>query len=146
MLGVEVDLSNAVHGTVVVDNKPQRKLEISEAIADIITEGGIIPAKLPSILGRMQLADMQLSGKLGKLARADVREMGTESKVFVPLTEEIRKALGVLKMRMESGEPRVLHIGSTQRPWLLYTDGAYEPTRDAVSSGLGAATIGGVPF
>ena len=146
MLGVEVNLANAMHGTVVVDNKPQRKVEISEAISEIISEGGIVPSKLPSILGRMQFADMQLSGKLGKLAMADVREMGTESKVFVPLTEEIRKALSMLKVRMESGKPRVLHISPTQRPWILFTDGAYEPNRDTAPNGLGVATIGGVLF
>ena len=67
MLGVEVDLSNAARGTVVVDNKPQHQVEISEAIANIIARGSI-PAKLPSILGRMQFADIQLSGKLGRLA------------------------------------------------------------------------------
>ena len=36
MLGVEVDLSNAVHGTVVVDNKPQRKVACSLQIYNFL--------------------------------------------------------------------------------------------------------------
>ena len=143
---VEVALSRATRGRVVVDNKPQWKLEIAEAITGIINEGGIIPVNLPSFLGRMQFADMQLSGRLGKLAMADVREMGTESKVFVPLTSEIKDALALLMVRVESGRPKILEVGPTQKPFVLFLDGAFEPSRQVGADGLGVATIGGVLF
>ena len=129
-----------------VDNKPQRKSELSEVLSNIINEGGLVPARLPSILGRMQFADMQLSGRLGKLAMADVREMGTESKVFVSLSDEVKAALAALRMRVQEGRPRVLRIQPTQKPFVLFTDGAFEPTRTVTTGSMGLATIGGVLF
>ncbi|CAK9064420.1 unnamed protein product, partial [Durusdinium trenchii] len=77
-LGVLVNLSQASQGKIVVDNKPSRKQELLETIdkvlGPILGDGFVIPIQLPSILGRMQFADMQLAGKMGGLAMADLRE------------------------------------------------------------------------
>ena len=96
----------------------------------------------------MQFANMQFSGRLGRLAMADVRKMGTESKVFVPvpLTSEIKDALALLMVRMESGRPKILEVGPTQKPFVFFIDGAFEPSRQVGADGLGVATIGGVLF
>ncbi|CAK9064419.1 unnamed protein product, partial [Durusdinium trenchii] len=67
-LGVLVNLSQASQGKIVVDNKPSRKQELLETIDKVLGDGFVIPIQLPSILGRMQFADMQLAGKMGKEA------------------------------------------------------------------------------
>ena len=36
----------------------------------------VVPATLPSSLGRIQFAEGQLHGRAGKLAMADIRELG----------------------------------------------------------------------
>eukprot|EP00435_Cladocopium_sp_Y103_P072677 s357_g41.t1 len=90
MLGVEVDVTGAADCIVVVDNKQKCKDEMANAIQKMLTEGGVVPAKLPSILGRREFAEIQLAGRLGKLAMADVREIGNESKSFVNFTDTVR--------------------------------------------------------
>ena len=119
MLGVEVNLTEAPSGTIIVDNKKQRKIELAAALDEILEKGSVVPAKLPSVLGRMQFADMQLSGRLGKLAMADVRELGSEGKTLVPLPEDVVKALRLLRERFELGRPKELAISKTERPFLL---------------------------
>ena len=76
MLGVEVDLSHCKNGVTKVDNKQKRKDELVEVITELMDRESVVPAVLPSILGRMQFADMQVAGKMGKLAMADIRELG----------------------------------------------------------------------
>ena len=77
---------------------------------------------------------------------ADAPELGNETKQFIKLSPEVRHALEVLKDRMACGRPRTLRITTTERPFLLFTDGAYEPNNTCEKSGLGPATIGGVLF
>lgn len=146
MLGVEVDLSRAAAGKISVENKPQRKTELAEAISSIIKEGSVVPAKLPSILGCMQFADMQLSVRLGKLAMADVRDLGTEPKTFAKLTHEGKNALMVLRERMTSGRTKTLKVEQTRKLFALFTDGAFEQFRRQDSDSLGRATIRGALF
>ena len=142
MLGVEVDLTQCCNGKICVDNKQSRKRELVEVIDELVNEKKVVPAHLPSILGRMQFADMQISGKLGKLAMADVRELGTVGKTSVALNTEILGALDNLKQRMSSGKPRSLSVNDGTRPFILFTDGAYE--HEDGGDGTGTATIGGV--
>ena len=54
MLGVEVDLRSLESGDVVIDNKAARKDELKLAIQQILKEGFVIPAELPSFLGPVE--------------------------------------------------------------------------------------------
>ena len=48
---------------------------------------------------------------------------------------------------MVSGKPRTLRVLASERPVVLFTDGAYEPADEGRGDGsTGAATIGGVLF
>ncbi len=75
MLGVVIDASRSSEGLVKIDNKESRKTEVVNALNDILRDAQLIPADLPALMGRLQFADMQLSGRGGKLAMADIREM-----------------------------------------------------------------------
>ena len=79
MRGVMVDASQSTIGLVSVDNKDSRKKEVVSALDDILGPAQVFPADLPALTGRLQFADMQLSGRGGKLAMADIRELGHES-------------------------------------------------------------------
>ena len=58
------------------------------------------------------------------------------------LSAEILEALDNLKQRMSSGKPRSLSVNDGTRPFILFTDGAYE--HEDGGDGTGTATIGGV--
>ena len=77
---------------------------------------------------------------------ADVRELGTDGKLPVKLSGEVLRALNLLKERFVSGKPRELKVTPTEKPFLLFTDGAYEPNQQMDARGMSAATIGGVLF
>ena len=79
ILGVVLDLSAASEGRIVVANKPPRVDELSEALDGIISAGCIVPNKLPSVVGKLQYADSHVWGRSGKLALADLRELGHTS-------------------------------------------------------------------
>ena len=98
-LGVIVNLTDTTSGRVVVDNKDSRKAELSETIQTILSNDALVPAQLPSVLGRMQFADMQLAGRMGGLAMADLRSLGHDSKTKVSLPTSIRQSLEVLNQR-----------------------------------------------
>ena len=71
-------LQNLKSGLVPVDNKELRKKEMVGALDEILRSRQVVPADLPALMGRLQFADMQLSGRGGKLAMADIRELGHE--------------------------------------------------------------------
>ena len=77
---------------------------------------------------------------------ADIRELGTEGRSSVKFSEDVFRALNLLKERFVSGKPRELRVTPTEKPFLLFTDGAYEPDQKLDARGMGAATIGGVLF
>ena len=139
MLGVEVDLKHLPADKIVVDNKASRKEELETVIKQILSKGYLVPSSIPSLLGRLQFADLQLMGRTGKLAMADIREMMTLSDKEVSLQPEVIAALEVLHSRMSCGKPRTLYIGKPA-PFVVFTDGAFEPNSDGTFS----ATVGGV--
>ncbi len=74
-----VDASQSTIGLVSVYNKDSRKKEVVSALDDILGPAQVFPADLPALMGRLQFTDMQLSGRGGTLAMADIRELGHES-------------------------------------------------------------------
>lgn len=138
MLGVELNLG--VHGKVQIQNKKSRQVEVASAINEILQGNGVKCDLLPSLLGRLQFADLRIFGSAGKLAMADIRQYASASdKSVVPLTDEMAVAFKFLKQRICSGKPRAIAVEPPSRPVLVFTDGAYEP-----GDALGDATIGGV--
>ncbi|CAE7235571.1 unnamed protein product [Symbiodinium sp. CCMP2592] len=71
LLGVRVDLGT--FGVVKIGNKPDRAASIAAAVDSVLSEGRLDPKTLPSLFGRIQFAEGQLHGRLGRLALADLR-------------------------------------------------------------------------
>lgn len=139
ILGVVVECDRVKDGTLVYSMKPSRREEGLKAITEILEKGQVTPASLPSTLGRLQFADGQLAGRAGKLAMADIRAMGLQSKHSISLDEDARDALLLLKARFEDNMPKTVALVSESNPVLVFTDGSYEP-----AEGADVAMIGGV--
>ena len=139
VLGVVVDCSQVGDGKLVYSMKESRRQEALRAVDDILCSGAVTPAVMPSVLGRLQFADGQLSGRTGKLAMADIRALGLHSQDSVPLDADARAALEMLKQRFLDNKPKVLSLRTSAGPLLVFTDGSYEPGNDT-----DVAMIGGV--
>ena len=77
---------------------------------------------------------------------ADVRELGIESKSMVKLSEDVIQALNLLTERFVMGKPKELLVTQTERPFLLFKDGAFEPGQQPGNADMSEATVGGVLF
>ena len=140
MLGVELDLTGSKQGIVNIRNKQDRVEEIKTMLDRIVLEGKVKPRELPSHLGRLQYADMQIAGRSGRLAMHDLRKLGTTENSFVMLGDSQVSALKLLRHRVTSGEPKKLTARPNAKPFLIFTDGALEYETDCGPT----ATIGGI--
>ena len=140
MLGVILDTSK--QGCIVIDNKDTRKAELAAEITKILESGSMDVDTLPSVLGRVQFAEMRISGRQGKLALADIREWERSTKIQkqMVLDPVSMDAFKTLHARVTSGKPQQLFADVPERPVIIFTDGAVETNSD----GNVEATIGGV--
>ena len=141
MLGVELDLEECQKGIIKVRNKQNRVEELKTAFSEICREGVFVPVHLPPLLGRMQFADLQIAGSSGKLAMADLRAHGTTSRVPVKISESEKLALQMLDDRLTSGIPRILNANATQKPFVIFTDGALEYEGDEQETAIATIRI-----
>ena len=140
MLGVVVDTSEK--GVVMLDNKETRKLDLTTEIQKILETGSLRVDALPAILGRVQYAELRISGREGKLAMADIRdwERHETPRNTITLDDTCRQAFEILLARISAGQPKRFLGDEPDKPVLIFTDGAVEPSRD----GGVDATVGGV--
>ena len=106
-LGVIVDTSDANLERVLVSNKPSRSQAISQAIEQILQERRAIPRELPSLFGRLQFAEAQILGRMGRLALHDLRNLERSPAAQVNLTTQHLEALMLLKDRVVCGAPQI---------------------------------------
>ena len=142
ILGVVLDLREASKGRIAISNKPSRIGELRDALDEILSVGQVIPNKLPSVLGKLQYADSHVWGRSGRLALADLREIGHTSPMTVRLDATQMGAFRVLRERLCSGRPKVFRADVVERPTILFTDGALEYNHDGSPHG----TVGAVAF
>ena len=93
-------------------NKQDRIVDIEATLNEILETKKLRPKDLPSHLGRLQFADMQVAGRAGKLAMCDLRTLGTSGNLAVDLNDSQLCALKLLRRRVISGKPKKL----TARP------------------------------
>ena len=134
-----IKLPESGNGRISVTNKPSRVNDLSVAIDHLVSRRAVVPMHMRSVLGKLQYADSHVWGRAGRLAMADLREIGHTGRSEVSLDDLQVKALEVLKERLCSGRPKTFIADDVQRPTLIFTDGALEyEGNDPV------ATIGGV--
>ena len=143
VLGVVVDCRQVHEGRLIYSMKESRRAEAMQAIETMLEKGHVVPCTLPSALGRLQFADGQLAGRAGKLAMADVRTLGLESKERTAITTEVNDALKMLLARFKDNKPKSLHLHSEAMPVIIFTDGSYEPTENGETAMVGGVLLDG---
>ena len=73
-LGVDINLSGAVLGSVEFANTAKRKAELSSTISDLLDKGTMSLNEAQKLRGRMQFMDGQLFGRLGRLCMKAVTD------------------------------------------------------------------------
>ena len=106
ILGVVLDLSESGNGRISVTNKPLRVDDLSAALDHLVGKRAVVPIRMPLVLGKLQYADSHVWGRAGRLAMADLREIGHTGRSEVLLDDLQVKALEVLKERLCSGRPK----------------------------------------
>ena len=97
IFGVVVNLSKASQRKISISNKPSRVEELNLALGDILKSGVVVSNQLPSVLGKLQYADSHVWGRAGKLALADLRELGNTAPTAVRLGDTQIKAFEILQ-------------------------------------------------
>ncbi|CAE7220298.1 unnamed protein product [Symbiodinium natans] len=135
VLGVRIDLTRAEQGFIEVCNKPSRVQEVLHLLDGALGSHRLVPASVPTFVGKLQYADSQVCGRAGKIALGDLRVMGGSGRYPVNLSQEQVDALKVLKLRFTRGKPIRLSSSEPSMPHVIFTDGVLE---------AGIASIGGV--
>ena len=87
ILGIVLDLRKISEGRIAISNKPTRVDELKVVLDSILETRSIIRNRLPSVLGKLQYADSHVWGRAGRLALADLREIGHTSPAAVALDD-----------------------------------------------------------
>ena len=90
-------------------NKPSRVNDLSVAIDQLVSGRAVVPMHMPSVLGKLQYADSHVWGRAGRLAMADLREIGHTGRSEVSLDDLQVKALEVLQEGLCSGRPKTFY-------------------------------------
>ena len=135
VLGVRIDLTRAEQGFIEVCNKPSRIQEVLHLLDGALGSHKLLPASVPTFVGKLQYADSQVWGRAGKIALGDLRVIGGSGRYPVSLSQEQVDALKVLRLRFTRGKPIRLSASEPSMPHVIFTDGALE---------AGNASIGGV--
>lgn len=135
-LGVEIDAAEAGGGHVLTWDKPGRVEEISETVGKVLARGSLTAKDASRVLGRIQFADAQVMGHIGRIALHEFR-LAIRMSGNVTLDPSASESLRVLMGRLASGKPRLVPCCDQRSPTLNFTDGASE------SDGH---TIGGVIY
>ena len=144
LLGVSLDLSDPSLSSVKVANKAGRARELAVALEGILQAGVVRPRELPSLFGRLQFSEAQILGRAGRLAIADIRHLEKSQSSEVRLDVSSRESFQILLQRLVHSRPRCVSCSALERPVLVFTDGAFEPSGvDAVRS---IASVGAVMF
>lgn len=142
MLGVVLDTTQSVKGDILISNKPSRVVSLTQGIQDLIDAKQVRSRDVPKIFGRLQFAEHQLSGRVGKLAMAELRKLDDSKKDTWYLDEKAIEELKLLKFRLCEHPPRTLNFCDERNTVQVFTDGACGPDEH----GRYSATVGGVIF
>ena len=126
VLGVDLDLRDSDAGKILVRNKPSRVAEVSSVIQHVLQQGKISTKDASRLAGRLQFADSQIMGRLGRLALHDFRQCLKEPGPEHTLDQPSLRSLSTLMSRLQTGQPKEIPCFSDQPPVVICTDGASE--------------------
>ena len=134
-LGIQVDLTKFDQGFVEFTNTPKRIEELVQTIESFLRTKKMTTKESQKLRGRMQFADSQLFGRVGRLCMRAVTNHGFSGGGH-KIGSECVSALERFKHQLELPRPRLI-TKSSARTWLVFTDACYEPTATEWKCGLG---------
>ena len=138
-LGVRINLEKFAFGKVEFSNTEKRTIELSEAIGAILSRGTMTVLESQKLRGRMQFADGQLFGRLGRLCMRAVTQHAFPYR-GKQLGDSTKDALRRFAVFLKFSEPRVLQLTS-DNVWKIFTDACYEPQSKNWVCGLGGVLV-----
>ena len=138
-LGIRISLEHFESGRVEFSNTENRVLEVCGIIKQVLESGRLESKQAVRLRGRLQFADGQLFGRLGKLCLKEItlHAFGSNNGV---LSSRCKFLLKLFCDRLASGRPRVISM-STGSCWYLFTDACYEPEHPSWRCGLGGVLV-----
>ena len=134
-LGIHIDLLGFQRGFVEFSNTDRRKADLKELILSIVEAGLLSHADALKLRGRLQFADGQLFGRLGKLCLKEITDHAFSASGS-KISSRLRQLLTLFQSQLLEGPPRKI-CGVTASCFYIFTDACFEPGRSDWSCGLG---------
>ena len=133
-LGVSFCFNRVAEGIVMVGNTPNRIDELCHHIKQVCEAGKLSVKSAQKLRGRMQFADAQIYGRLGKQCMRVLSEFA--SNVKQDLDQHALRSLRLFGRLLKESPPRPLQATSDEVV-LIFTDACYEKDKPSWSCGLG---------
>ena len=134
-LGVQIDLTNFDRGFIEFSNTEKRKTELQALVQNIVKTGSLSSADALKLRGRLQFADGQLFGRIGKLCLNEVTAHAFANSSEV--SPRLRSLLELFSSQLLDGPPRQI-CGIAADCFYIFTDACFERDHTAWPCGVGA--------
>ena len=138
-LGVTVQLSSCLDGRLEISNTSRRIKELVDAIRSILAAGSLAKAQALKLRGRMQFAEGQLFGRVGRLCLRAVSDHAYRA-TAATTSASLNRALARFAKMFEYAMPRTVKIG-LESPWHVFTDASYDPSSCTWPCGVGGLIL-----
>ena len=136
-LGIQVDLSCFDRGFIEFSNTEKRRLELCQLIDSILASRRLSSVDALKVRGRLQFADGQLFGRIGKLCLNEVTShafAGASSEI----SDRLHSLLSMFKFQLSNGPPRQI-CGVSSGCFYIFTDACFERDHHSWPCGIGGA-------
>ena len=134
-LGIQVDLSCFDRGFIEFSNTEKRRLELCQLIDSILASRRLSSVDALKVRGRLQFADGQLFGRVGKLCLNEVTSHAFAS-VSSEISDRLHSLLSMFKCQLSSGPPRQI-CGVSSGCFYIFTDACFERGHHSWPCGIG---------
>ena len=134
-LGLHIDVSCFEKGFIEFSNTDKRRCELKDLILSILSAGVLTSQDALKFRGRLQFADGQLFGRIGKLCLREIT-CHAFSADGDKISARLRQLLQLFNSQMLDGPPRKI-CGVSASCLYIFTDACYEPNRPEWVCGLG---------
>ena len=136
-LGILFNLSTFSSGSFSLEHTEKRKKELLESIEEILASTVCGTKELEKLHGRLVWFGSFVFGRQMNVALRILNRFAHSKSKAVNLMEELVDVLQVIRARLLSSTPTRI-FKSISKTWIIFTDGAYEPSSST------PASIGGV--
>ena len=138
-LGVTVQLASCLDGRLTISNTAKRIKELVESIRSIISTESLTKTQALKLRGRMQFAEGQLFGRVGRLCLRAVSDHAYLA-ATATTSASCTRALARFAKMLESAMPRTIKVG-WELPWYVFTDASYDPSSSTWPCGVGGIIL-----